>query len=173
MVRMNMSGVKCYYGLNGIAERALPTLKQGAVSHMCSILPAIRTKSNFSAAQNAKQITDAIAFWASQKYVSSPFDIPPLIELRVNPLMAVLPPNNTWPILNLSAPKGKPPNGDLNPTKIPKIFIPTTKEFSWAALNCGFNTKWRNLTVIMCTKLFLASLPLGLFMAFPGIKNIL
>ncbi len=34
----------------GIAERALPTLKQGAVSHMCSILPVIRTKSNFSAA---------------------------------------------------------------------------------------------------------------------------
>jgi hypothetical protein len=75
-----------------IAERALPTLKQGAVSHMCSILPAIRTKSNFSAAQNEKQTTDTTAFWVSQKYVSGPFNIPPLTELRVNPLMAAVPP---------------------------------------------------------------------------------
>jgi hypothetical protein len=59
------------------------------------------------------------------------------------------------------------------PQKIPKIFMPTTKQFLHAALNCRFNTKWRNLTVIMRTKLFLATLPLGASMAFPGIKNIL
>jgi hypothetical protein len=59
------------------------------------------------------------------------------------------------------------------PQKIAKILMPTTKEFSHAALKCGFNKKWRNLTVTTRTKLLLATLPLGAFIAFPGIKNIL
>jgi len=124
-----------------IAERAMEILKHGAISYTVNSLPAIRARNSTSAILNGRQITDTIAFWVSQKYVSGPFDHPPLTGFRVNPLMAVIQPGKIRPVLNLSAPKGRSLNESLDPAKIPNIFMTTAKEFSYAILKCGFNAK--------------------------------
>jgi hypothetical protein len=102
----------------------------------------IRTKNNINAVWKTNlKLPTQLLFGSHKKYVSGPFDIPTLTEFRVNPQMAVVPPGNIWPIVNLSAPKCRPPKNDQKPAKIPENFMSTTKEFSYAALNCGFNTK--------------------------------
>jgi len=124
-----------------VTKRALKIISEGAITYTKFNLPPIRAKNCQSSFIFGKEMTDTIAFWISKKFVSGPFDHPPLANFRSNPLMAVKQSNKVRPILNLSAPINRSLNDAAVPAKIPKIFMSTAKDFSFSILEAGYGAK--------------------------------
>jgi hypothetical protein len=136
-----------------IAKRALKILSQGAISFTKSNLPPLRCKNAASALIYGKEMTDTIADWVKNKFVSGPFEIPPLCNFRCNALMAAVQPGKIRPIMNLSTPKNHSLNDNLKAEKIPKIFMATAKDFSFAVHNAGFNAKISKMDIVSAYKI--------------------
>jgi len=124
-----------------IAKRAVIILTEGAKSETTHFLPPLRAKNATSAFVYGKELTDTIASWIDKKFVSGPFDHPPLVNFRSNPLMAVVQPNKVRPVMNLSSPKNFSLNDAIDPAKVPKIYMTTAKEFSFSLLEAGYGAK--------------------------------
>jgi hypothetical protein len=136
-----------------IAKRALKILSQGAISFTKSNLPPLRCKNAASTLIYGKEMTDTIADWVKNKIVSGPFEIPPLCNFRCNALMAAVQPGKIRPIMNLSTPKNHSLNDNLKAEKIPKIFMATAKDFSFAVHNAGFNAKISKMDIVSAYKI--------------------
>jgi len=124
-----------------IAKRALKNIEKGAISHTKYILPPIRCKNAESAMIHGSSVTDTIAEWVSNGYVSGPFCNPPLCGFRSNALMAVVQPSKVRPVLNLSSPKMFSLNDAIFEFLLPKLTMSTAREFSYSLLDAGFFCK--------------------------------
>jgi hypothetical protein len=81
-------------------------LAEGTKIELSKPLGEIHCKNVNSATRNGEIMTDTIAAWIKKKFVTGPFDTPPLPNFRVNMLMAKEETTKVRPILNLSAPQG-------------------------------------------------------------------
>jgi len=127
-----------------IAKRALKNIEKGAISHTKYNLPPIRCKNAESAMIHGSSVTDTIAEWVSNGYVSGPFCNPPLCGFRSNALMAVVQPSKVRPVLNLSSPKMFSLNDAIFEFLLPKLSMSTARDFSYSLLDAGLFAKiWK------------------------------
>jgi len=127
-----------------VAKRALENIERGAITHTKYDLPPIRCKNADSATIHGSAVTETIADWISNGYVSGPFCHPPLCGFRSNGLMAVVQPSKIRPVLNLSSPKMYSLNDAVHEFLLPKLSMSTAREFSYSLLNAGFFAKiWK------------------------------
>ena len=68
------------------AKKASNYLTKGAPSHQKRNLQAINCKNSESANTYGANLSETLADWISEGYVSGPFIYPPLRNFRVNPL---------------------------------------------------------------------------------------
>ena len=122
---------------NKRADRILSDLEEGASSYQKSDLPPINTINAKSAYEHGEVLTDTIATWVKKGYVAGPFDSPPMAGFRVNPLGAVVRNGKVRPILNMSGPKNKSFNDNVNRNKLERLHMGTAKQFSYALKKAG------------------------------------
>ena len=150
-IRINR--LKCLIRRNGknwnqqqrwVAKRALKNIEKGAITLTKVDLPPLRCKNADSAIIHGSSVTDTIADWISNGYVSGPFSHPPLCGFRSNALMAVVQPSKIRPVLNLSSPKGFSLNDAVFDFLLPKLTMSTAREFSYSLFEAGLFAKiWK------------------------------
>ncbi len=101
--------------------KACNDLTQGADSCIVENLPGIFVKNCQSALDNGCFITEKLATWIENDFVAGPFDSPPFVNFRVNPLMAVVKGASVRPVINLSAPAGRSYNDKVVSSKVEKV----------------------------------------------------
>ena len=119
------------------AQRTIMDLRTGADSYQLSSLPALATKNSTSTYTHGAFLTDKIATWIVEKVVCGPFDNPPMPGFRANPLVAIARNGKIRPVINMSGPKGKSFNDNLDKYKIEKVRMCTAKKFSYSIKEAG------------------------------------
>ena len=71
--------------------------------------------------ENGALLTDVIATWIKKGFVAGPFDAPPMAGFRANPLAAVVRNGKVRPILNMSGPKGKSFNDNVDKARLERL----------------------------------------------------
>jgi hypothetical protein len=120
-------------------KRSIENFKEGAPLAQKGPLPACFVKNSRSAYIHGEKVTETIANWVDKKFVSGPFDSPPLKNFRVNPLSAIDQGSKIRPVLDVSAPKGASLNDNMNELCIEKVFMSTARRFSYSLFECGKN----------------------------------
>jgi hypothetical protein len=120
-----------------IAHQALHDLLHGANPLWSTPLPAISVPNSHTAFQHGPFVTDTIASWLEEKFVSGPFPFPPFPNFRQNAIIAVEQTDKIRPVLDLSAPHGFSYNDALNKTALPKAVMSSAKHFSHALWIAG------------------------------------
>ena len=121
------------------ANKVLQDLEEGAGAYQKSELPPLNSFNAKSAVENGALLTDTIATWVKKGFVAGPFDTPPMAGFRANPLAAVVRNGKVRPILNMSGPKGKSFNDNVNKSKLERLHMGTAKQFGSALLDAGQN----------------------------------
>jgi hypothetical protein len=122
-----------------IAKLALANIVSGTKVKLKKDLPAIVCKNAASATRNGEFMTDTIANWVKNEFVSGPFNEPPLPNFRVNMLLAKEEKCKLRPIINLSAPKGASFNEAVDNTSTLKLTMCSPAIFSQVLLHAGKN----------------------------------
>jgi hypothetical protein len=118
-------------------KNCLENLKNGAPLAQKGPLPPCFVKNSESAFVYGEKVTETIATWIEKKFVSGPFDTPPLKNFRVNPLSAIDQGTKIRPVLDVSAPKGASLNDNMNELCIEKVFMSSARKFSFSLYDCG------------------------------------
>jgi len=119
------------------ADKVLSDMEGGAEAYQKSVLPELSTLNTSSAYEWGELLTDKIASWVKEGYVKGPFDSPPFPGFRVNPLMAIYRNEKVRPVINMSAPKGKSFNENVDQVKLEKVWMDTAKSFSYKLKEVG------------------------------------
>ena len=112
-------------------------LLDGAKAFQKSELPPVNTVNAKSALEHGEVLTDTFATWIKKGFVVGPFDSPPLPGFRVNPLGAVVRNRKVRPILNMSGPKNKSFNDNVDRDKLERLHMGTAKQFGTALKAAG------------------------------------
>ena len=72
-------------------------------------------------------------------FVAGPFDTPPVAGFRANPLAVVVRNGKIRPILNMSGPKGKSFNDNVDKRKLEKLHMGTARQFGFGLKKAGKN----------------------------------
>ena len=119
------------------ADKVIRDLKDGAGAYQMSELPPLSSYNARSAYENGVLLTDTIATWVKKGFVAGPFDVPPMAGFRANPLAAVVRNGKVRPILNMSGPKGRSFNDNVDKSKLERLHMGTAKQFGRALLDAG------------------------------------
>ena len=119
------------------ARKVVRDLSSGAEAFQLDPLPPIVTANAQSTFEHGQLLTDTIATWIKKGFVAGPFDCPLVPGFRANPLGVVVRNGKIHPILNMSGPKGKSFNDNVNRTKLERLHMGTAKQFSYALRNAG------------------------------------
>ncbi len=119
------------------ARKAVARLKGFLPVKLSKPLPAIKEKNAKSALENGVAMTDVLATWLKKGFVAGPFDLPPRVGFRANPLMAAVQKNKVRPILNLSSPKGRSFNDAVDEHEISLLGMSSAKLFGEAIRKAG------------------------------------
>ena len=87
------------------------------------------------------ELTDTIAWWIRQGYVSGPFAAPPLPDFRTNAMMAVAQKNKIRIIMNFSAPEGESYNDAIDELALEKVSMSSARLFGYSIMDCGTGAK--------------------------------
>ncbi len=90
-----------------------------------------------SAIENGEFMTDVLAGWVKKGFVAGPFDEAPLVDFRVNPLMAAVQKTKVRPIMILSSPQGASFNDAINSWEIDNLQMGTPRFFANSILKAG------------------------------------
>jgi len=118
-------------------ERVCNDLEFGSNSCQKSILPPIDVPNTSSAYEHGEILTDEIASWVKSGIVAGPFSYPPMAGARFNPLMAIPQKGKVRPVINMSAPKGKSFNCNIDGYKLEKVYMSTALHFGYAVVEAG------------------------------------
>ena len=121
------------------ADRVLSDLATGAEANQKCELPPLNSYNAKSAYDNGALLTDVIATWIKKGFVAGPFDAPPMAGFRANPLATVVRNGKVRPILNMSGPKGKSFNDNVDKARLERLHMGTARQFSLALLDTGQN----------------------------------
>ena len=124
------------------AERTLKDLTVGASAFQRSELPPLNSVNSKSASDNGALLTDTIATWVKKGFVAGPFDTPPMGGFRANPLAVVVRNGKVRPILNMSGPKGRSFNENVDKSKLEKLHMGTAKSFGFSLMKAGKEAKF-------------------------------
>jgi hypothetical protein len=122
------------------AERSLKAvqyLKEGAPSFQEASLPACYVRNASSTHKHGKEITENIATWVDEGYAAGPFDSPPCLNFRVNPLIAVVQPGKVRPVLDVSSPHGESYNSTFDELETETVKMSSAKQFAQLLIKCG------------------------------------
>lgn len=137
---VSMAGrMTCHQVRRGL--KVCEDLRMGASAFQNCRLPSITVPNVKSAYEHGEMLTDKIATWIDTKYVAGPFDFPPLMDFRVNPMMAIKKHNTVRPVINLSAPLGLSFNDNVKLTELEKVIMSTAQMFSYSVMDAGINAK--------------------------------
>ncbi len=119
------------------ASRVVHDLRYGASACQREELPPITVHNDKSAIENGEMLTDKIAGWIESGFVAGPFDTPPVPGFRANPLMAVVRNNKVRPVLNMSGPKNKSFNDNVDKNQLEKVKMDSAKVFGYKLREMG------------------------------------
>ena len=117
-------------------------LAEGASAYQKVQLPPLNSVNSRSATENGILLTDTIATWVKKGFVAGPFDTPPLAGFRANPLAAVVRNGKVRPILNMSGPKGRSFNDNVDKKKLERLHMGTAVQFGFSLKAAGKNAKF-------------------------------
>ena len=123
-------------------EKVLLDLAEGASAYQKVQLPPLNSVNSRSATENGILLTDTIATWVKKGFVAGPFDTPPLAGFIANPLAAVVRNGKVRPILNMSGPKGRSFNDNVDKKKLERLHMGTAKQFGFSLKAAGKNAKF-------------------------------
>ena len=135
------------------ATRIISDLRKGADACQKGKLPALAAGNSESAYENGELLTDKLATWIKEGYVAGPFDCPPVSGFRCNPLIAVARNGKIRPVINMSGPKGKSFNDNLDKNKIEKVKMTTAKQFSYSLKESGVGARFSKFDIVDAYKL--------------------
>ena len=131
-VRTQMSETECKR-----ADKLLRDLVVGADSFQKSELPPINSPNSRTAVENGALLTDTIATWVKKGFVAGPFSTPPVPGFRANPLAVVVRNGKIRPILNMSGPRGRSFNDNVDKRKLEKLHMGTARQFGFGLVRAG------------------------------------
>ena len=110
------------------AEKTLENLTLGAPSHQKSSLPGCTLKNSNSAIKHGAEFTETLEKWIQDGFVAGPFKSPPCENFRTNPVMAIEQKDKVRPVLNMSYPKDKSYNDNVDKHKVRKVRMSTARQ---------------------------------------------
>ena len=141
------------------ALRIVGDLRLGADAYQKQpALTPITTENAKSAYENGRMLTDKIATWVKKGFVAGPFNCPPVPGFRTNPLATVCRNGKIRPILNMSGPRGKSFNENIDEVKLEKVHMSTAKQFSYAVREAGVGAIFSKFDICDAYKLVPAKL---------------
>ena len=133
-VRTQMSVTECKR-----ADKLLRDLVVGADSFQKSELPPINSPNSRTAVENGALLTDTIATWVKKGFVAGPFSTPPVPGFRANPLAVVVRNGKIRPILNMSGPRGRSFNDNVDKRKLEKLHMETARQFGFGRVKAPYS----------------------------------
>jgi len=120
------------------AETVMKDLQEGADAYQKypSLPPAIVPNAK-SSVENGPLLTDKIFTWTEKEFVAGPFSCPPMPGFRANPLATICRNGKIRPVLNMSGPKGRSFNDNIDQNKIEKVHMSTARKFSYGLRDAG------------------------------------
>ena len=119
------------------AQRAIQNLKTGAPAYQLKPLPGANMRNASSTTKHGPMFTETLEKMIVEGYVAGPFNAPPLPEFRANSLMAIEQKDKIRPVLNLSYPKDKSFNDNVDKEAVPKVRMSSAKQFGQSVLQAG------------------------------------
>jgi len=123
-------------------SNAISMIEKGAPAHQKRPLPAYFVKNSELSYVYGYEVTDSIAAFVKDGFVSGPFNEPPFKKFRVNPISAIPQGGKIRIVLNVSLPKGKSLNDNVNENSLEKIVMSSAGKFSFSIKKCGKNAKF-------------------------------
>ncbi len=111
------------------ASTVIDNLKKGAPSNQQGDLPGCFVANAKSTLQYGREVTDAVAYWVENGFVAGPFQQPPLLRFRVNPIVAVVQDDKVRLVLNVSSPNGNSFNSNINKLGLEKVRMSSARSF--------------------------------------------
>jgi hypothetical protein len=120
-----------------MAYRAIDIMKNGAPAHQIRPLPGATMKNAPSINKCGPVFTETLETWLIEGHVAGPFMEAPLADLRLNSLMAEEQKDKIRPVLNMSNPKGKSFNDNVDENSMGRTSMSSAKQFGQALLASG------------------------------------
>ena len=120
-----------------MAQKALKYLKEGAPAYQMSELPGISVKNAPSIMKCAPEFTETLKKWVEAGYAAGPFREMPLQNMRLNSLMAEEQKDKVRPVLNMSSPKGRSFNDNVDRNKLGRTTMSSAKQVGQALRKSG------------------------------------
>lgn len=115
--------------------------EKGAPACQKNELPACYCKNSESAYMHGAFVTDNVASFVKEGFVSGPFMEPPCSKFRVNPLSAIQQDGKVRLILNVSMPEKSSFNDNVDDLKLEKLKMSSAKLFGYSIMKCGKDAK--------------------------------
>jgi len=119
------------------AEKTVGFLKYGADCCQKTPLPSCMQKNAKNAYVYGAAVTDTVASWVKDGFAAGPFDTPPVGNFRVNCLMAIPQSTKVRPVLNGSLPEGRSLNSNVDPVRVEKVKMCSSRCFSYSVVHAG------------------------------------
>ena len=136
------------------ARKLIRDLRKGADAYQkMPALPPMTASNAKSAYENGQMLTDKIASWIKKGFVAGPFNCPPVPGFRANPLATVCRSGKIRPILNMSGPRGRSFNDNIDERKLEKVHMSTARLFSYAVKEAGVGAVFSKFDICDAYKL--------------------
>jgi len=119
------------------ADSSLNIMQQGAPAYQLTDLPGAKMKNAPSIKKCGPEFTETLKKWVQEGHVAGPFNEPPVPNLRLNSLMAEEQKDKIRPVLNMSNPKGKSFNDNIDTLSVGRATMSSAKQFGKALLRSG------------------------------------
>lgn len=121
------------------AQKCVVSLEKGGDSGQMKPLPPCFQRNAPSTVKFGEEVVDTVASWVKSRFVSGPFDQPPLPTFRVNPLMAVDQGEKVRVVLNVSSPKGLSFNDNVEQESVERVSMSSARNVSFVIHEAGKN----------------------------------
>jgi hypothetical protein len=121
------------------AVKCVTSLEEGGSSGQMSPLPPCFQRNAPSVEKFGEEVLDTVASWVKSKFVSGPFDQPPLPKFRVNPLMAIDQGDKVRIVLNVSSPKGLSFNDNIDQSTVERVNMTSARNVAYLVHDAGRN----------------------------------
>jgi len=129
--------INWFYAQIKRASTVIHNLTHGAPTHQMLELPSLDDRNCPSAIEYGKEVTDCVATWVKSGFAAGPFVTPPLKKFRCNSLMAVPQDNKVRPVLNVSSPKDRSLNDNIDLVKLETVKMTSAKAFGYSICEAG------------------------------------
>ena len=115
----------------------LSNLRYGASSCQKSSLQSCFVQNAKPTLKYGREVTDVVAYWVKNSYVSGPFKEPPLAKFSVNPIIAVEQEDKVRAVLNVTNPLGKSLNSNIDMSRLEKFRMSSARNFGYTVRKFG------------------------------------